>query len=53
MAHTLDGCPVRDDAVACLTTIATNAVLCSLSGVPGRNFKSGWPQFAVCLPQVP
>src|SRR3974377_105972 len=34
----LDGCPVGDDALVCLSELATNAVLHSDSGRPGGTF---------------
>jgi hypothetical protein len=37
-AGCLDGCPLSDDAVLCVSEFASNAVLHSRSGVPGGHF---------------
>ncbi len=34
----LDGCPVADDVLLCVSELATNAVLHSHSGLAGRSF---------------
>jgi len=39
LAGLLDGCPARDDALVCLSELATNAVLHSRSGLPGGTFR--------------
>ena len=38
LAGLLDGCPAGDDALACLSELATNSVLHSRSGRPGGTF---------------
>jgi len=38
LAGVLDGCPVADDALVCVSELATNALLHSRSGRPGGRF---------------
>lgn len=38
LAGRLDGCPVADDALVCLSELATNAVIHSDSRLPGGSF---------------